>query len=145
MVDEFIHKNLADKRKEIQAYIGSLERDPEQARRELSSIIATERGVSIQRPQGDGLHGIGCVIPAMRSPVLSKPHLLPVRTAWSRWTLPITSLLQRSWTANRHLRRSIGYKVVQVLSRWEKVRKVTRLKKLGTVIVWWLIEGRNQC
>jgi hypothetical protein len=33
MAESFIHKNLADKRKEIQAYIGSLERDLEKARR----------------------------------------------------------------------------------------------------------------
>ena len=37
---------------------------------------------------------------------------------------------------DRHLRRSIGYKVVQVLRRWEKMRKVMRLKKIGTAIVW---------
>jgi hypothetical protein len=33
MAEAFIHKNLADKRKEIQAYIGSLERDLEKARK----------------------------------------------------------------------------------------------------------------
>jgi hypothetical protein len=44
LVDTFIHKNLADKRKQIQAYIDSLERDLGQARRDLSIIIATECG-----------------------------------------------------------------------------------------------------
>ena len=34
---------LADKRKEIEAYVGSLEQDLEQARRDLSAINATER------------------------------------------------------------------------------------------------------
>jgi phage shock protein A len=43
MTEPSINRNLADKRKEIQAYIGSLERDLEQARRDLSAIIATER------------------------------------------------------------------------------------------------------
>lgn len=62
MAEAFIHKNLADKRKEIQAYIGSLERDLEQARRDLSAIVATEESVSIQRPQGDGLHGTGSAV-----------------------------------------------------------------------------------
>ncbi len=42
MAEPHIHKNLADKRKEIQAYIGSLERDLELARRDLSAIVATE-------------------------------------------------------------------------------------------------------
>ena len=36
MAESFIHKNLADKRKEIQAYIGSLERDLVKARRDLN-------------------------------------------------------------------------------------------------------------
>ena len=43
MSEPHIHRNLADKRKEIQAYIGSLERDLERARRDLSAIVATER------------------------------------------------------------------------------------------------------
>ena len=35
MFESVIVKNLADKRKEIQAYIGSLEKGLEQARRDL--------------------------------------------------------------------------------------------------------------
>ena len=42
MAVAFINKNLADKRKEIQAHIGSLERDLEQARRDLSAVMATD-------------------------------------------------------------------------------------------------------
>lgn len=37
---------------------------------------------------------------------------------------------------DRHLRKVIGYKVVQLLRRREKVRQVVRLKKVGTAIVW---------
>ena len=54
-----------------------------------------------------------------------------------------------------HLGRSIGYKLVQVLRRWEKMGKVTRLKKVGTAIVWcrvllfiignFTVQKRNKC
>ena len=50
MAESFIHKNLADKRKEIQAYIGSLERDLEKARRDLSAIIVTEHVFQAKGP-----------------------------------------------------------------------------------------------
>ena len=43
MAVSFIHKNLADKRKEIQAYIGSLEREME-----ITSAITKETGSSFQ-------------------------------------------------------------------------------------------------
>jgi phage shock protein A len=43
MAEAHIHRNLADQRKQIQAYIGSLERDLGRARRDLSAIVATER------------------------------------------------------------------------------------------------------
>ena len=37
---------------------------------------------------------------------------------------------------DRHLRRSIGYKIVQIMRRWEKERKAVREKKVGMAIVW---------
>ena len=37
---------------------------------------------------------------------------------------------------DRHLRRSIGYKVVQIMRRRERERKAVREKKVGTAIVW---------
>ena len=40
MSESLVAKNLSAKRKEIQAYIGSLERDLEKARRDLSAIMA---------------------------------------------------------------------------------------------------------
>lgn len=57
MAESHIVKNLADKRKEIQAYIGSLEADLEQTRRDLSAIIATERvfpspGINFVKDEG---------------------------------------------------------------------------------------------
>ena len=50
MAEAHIIKNLSNKRKEIQAYIGSLEADLEQARNDLSAIVATERVIQARGP-----------------------------------------------------------------------------------------------
>jgi hypothetical protein len=47
MAESHINKKLSDKRKDI----GSLERDLEQARRDLSSILAAERCFSPEAPR----------------------------------------------------------------------------------------------
>ena len=63
MAECFIHKNLADKRKEIQAYIGWLEADLEQARRDLSAIIATERVFQSRGPNVTAYMNLASVFP----------------------------------------------------------------------------------
>ena len=37
---------------------------------------------------------------------------------------------------DRHLRKAIGYKLVQLLRQWKKKKKVERVGKVGTVVVW---------
>jgi hypothetical protein len=37
---------------------------------------------------------------------------------------------------DRHLRKAVTYKVVQIMRRWEVEKKVERLGKRGTVVVW---------
>jgi hypothetical protein len=56
MAESFIHKNLPDKRKEIQAYIGSLERDLEKARRDLSAKDTTHRATEKGAPKRASCH-----------------------------------------------------------------------------------------
>jgi hypothetical protein len=38
--------------------------------------------------------------------------------------------------SDRHLRKAIAYKVVQVMRRWERERKVTRLGKDRGAVLW---------
>ncbi|MBZ0262993.1 MAG: hypothetical protein K8F90_20595 [Hyphomicrobiales bacterium] len=51
MAESYIHRNLADKRKEILSYTGSLERDLDQVRRDLSAIVAIERVFQARGPK----------------------------------------------------------------------------------------------
>ena len=70
MAETHIHKNLADKRKEIQAYIGSLERDLEQARRDLSAIVATERVFQSKGPKVTAYMELAALFPRHELPKL---------------------------------------------------------------------------
>jgi len=53
IAESHLLKKLADKRKEIKAYIGSLEADLEQARRDLSAIVAIEKVFQACGPSED--------------------------------------------------------------------------------------------
>ena len=37
---------------------------------------------------------------------------------------------------DRHLRKAVAYKAIQVMRRWERERRVVRKSKIGTAIVW---------
>jgi hypothetical protein len=39
---------------------------------------------------------------------------------------------------DRHLRKAVTYKVIQIIRNWEKRRLVERVGKQGTVVVWLL-------
>ncbi len=137
MTEPLIDKNLADKRKEIQAYIGSLERDLEQARRDLSHIIATERVFQSRGPKVTAYMEMAALFPRHALPDLVKAALATSQDGMTASAIAahIISAMKLDETDHR-LRQAVSYKVVQVLRRWEKVRKVTRLKKVGTAIVW---------
>jgi hypothetical protein len=72
MAESFIHKNLADKRKEIQAYIGSLERDLEKARRDLSAIIVTEHVFQAKGPNVTAYMELSFLFPRHELPRLAR-------------------------------------------------------------------------
>lgn len=42
--------------------------------------------------------------------------------------------------ADKYVRKAITYRCVQVMRRWEKMRKVVRVEKVGTAIIWQLKE-----
>ena len=75
MAEAHIIKNLADKRKQIQAYIGSLEADLEQARRDLSAIVATERVFQARGPHVTAYMHLAHVFPRHQLPKLATAAL----------------------------------------------------------------------
>ncbi len=75
MSESLLSENLADKRKQIQAYIGSLEADLEQARRDLSAIVATERVFQARGPNVTAYMHLAHVFPRHELPKLAKAAL----------------------------------------------------------------------
>ena len=137
MSEPHIHRNLADKRKEIQAYIGSLERDLERARRDLSAIVATERVFQSKGSKVTAYMELAALFPRHALPDIVKAALATCPEGMATVDVANHIITAKNLDGKgRHLRRSVGYKVVQVLRRWEKVRKVARLKKVDTAIVW---------
>lgn len=136
MADPNMNKRLADKRKEIQAYIANPECDLETARRDLSAIMATEHIFKSRGPNVTAYMELSFLFPRHELPKLTQAAL---EAAPDGLTAPaIASQIIAAKGLNEtdnYLRRAIGYKLVQVLRRWEK---------MGTTIVWRLTQDRNQ-
>lgn len=137
MAESFIHKNLADKRKQIMAHIGSLEQDLEQARRDLSAIIATERVFQSRGPKVTAYMNLASVFPRHELPKLAREALAANPEGITAPQIASHVIAAKGLDAkDRHLCKAIGYKAVQLLRQWEKKRKVERMGKMGTAIVW---------
>ena len=140
MSESLLSKNLADKRREIKAYIGSLERDMEKARRDLSAIMATEHIFQARGPNVTAYMELSYLFPRHELPNLAKAALEASPDGMTAPQIALHVCEVKGLDVNdRHLRRNIGYKVVQAMRRWEKAQKVTRTKKMGTAIVWRLV------
>lgn len=128
---------LDTKRKEIESHIGSLEQDLEQARRDLSAILAATKVFSAEGYK---------VTAYMQLTKLFPRHVLPklCQTALNEATdgISTTGIAAHIIAAtgldqgDRHLRKSIAYKVVQHMRRMERERKVVRVGKDGGAIIW---------
>ena len=137
MAESFIHKNLADKRKEIQTYIGSLERGLEKARRDLSAIIVTEHVFQAKGPNVTAYMELSFLFPRHELPRLARAAMEANPDGITAPQIASHVIAVKGLNADdRHLRRSIGYKIVQIMRRWEKERKAVREKKVGMAIVW---------
>jgi hypothetical protein len=128
VAEPLINRNLAAMRLEIEAYIVSLNRDLEQARRDLSAVIAT-----------------AYMNLAYLFPRHELPKLAIAAFAGSNGQLTTTQIAAQIGAAkglnetDRHLRKAITYKFIQLMKQWEKRRKVERVGKEKAVVVWRLV------
>ena len=137
MSESLLSENLADKRREIMAYIGSLEQELEQARRDLSAIVATERVFQARGPNVTAYMHLAHVFPRHELPKLAKAALEATPDGMSTAQVAAHVIAAKGLnTTDKRLRKAIGYKLVQLLRQWEKKRKVERVGKVGTVVVW---------
>lgn len=128
---------LATKRAEIQAYIASLERDLEQARRDLSAVLATEKVFSGEGVVPVAYMNLSKVFPRNEIPKLIWPVLEAATDAVSTRDLAAHVIAVKGLDGDdRHLRKALAYKIVQITRRWERERKLRRVGKVGTSVMW---------
>ena len=128
---------LSDKRREIEAHIGSLEQDLEQARRDLSAILAAIKVFSADGPRVTAYMNLSRLFPRHELPKLAKAALEAAPDGLSTVAIAAHVIAAKGLDAgDRHLRKAIAYKAVQVLRRWEKERKIVRIGKERGALVW---------
>ena len=129
---------LNAKRLEIEAHIGSLERDLDQARRDLSAVLATIKVFSADGPKVTAYMQMAKVFPRHELPKLVRMALDAAPAGVSTVGFAAAHVIAAKGldSGDRHLRKAIAYKVVQVMQRWERERRVTRAGKEGAAVVW---------
>ena len=131
---------LTTKRKQIEAYITSLERDLEMARRDLSAILAATKVFTGEGPVPKSYMNLTKVFPRHEIPKLIWPVLEAATAPTSTRDLAAHVIAAKGLDgSDRHLRKALAYKIVQITRRWEKERKLKRVGKVGTAIMWTLI------
>ncbi len=133
---QVIH-TLATKRAEIQAYITKLEHDIEQARRDLSAVLATEKVFSGEGVVPKAYLNLSKVFPRHEIPKLIWPVLEAATAPISTRNLAYHVMAAKGLDAtDKHLRKALAYKVVQIVRRWERQGKVRRAGKDASAITW---------
>lgn len=128
---------LTTKRKEIEAHIGSLEADLEQARRDLSAILAATKVFSAEGVRVTAYMNLSRLLPRKELPKLARVALEAATEGISTKSIAAHVIDVKGLDgADRHLRKAIAYKLIQVLRRWERERQVVRLGKDGSAVLW---------
>lgn len=128
---------LATKRKEIEAHIGSLEQDLEQARRDLSAILAATKVFSAEGYKVTAYMQLSKLFPRHVLPKLCQTALNEATDGISTTGIAAHIIAAKGLDqGDRHLRKAIAYKVVQHMRRLERERRVVRLGKVSGAVVW---------
>lgn len=142
MSDPQVLNTLRAKADNLQGYIAKLERDLEQARIDLSHVVAT---MHLFNAPADG-EAFPMHYDIHR---LFKPREIGQLCHEALADGPKSTVELAEWviakkkfpTADRHLRTSVAYRIVQALRMQEKRRgPVARLGKRGGAIIWQLRE-----
>ena len=128
---------LSEKKSEIEAHIGSLERDLDQARRDMSAILATIKVFSGEAVVPTAYMNLSKVFPRFELPRLCKAALEAAQGPLSTRAIAAYIIQAKGLDqGDRHLRKAIAYKVVQHMRRLERERKVKRQGKNSGAVVW---------
>ncbi len=128
---------LTAKRKQIEAYITSLERDLEQARRDLSAILAATKVFTGDGPVPTAYMNLSKIFPRHEIPKLIWPLLEAATAPLSTRDLAAHVIAAKGLDGqDRHLRKAVAYKIIQIMRRWERERKLKRTGKVAAAIMW---------
>lgn len=135
---EQVINTLNTKRHEIEAHIGSLEQDLEQARRDLSAILAAIKVFSAEGPKVTAYMNLHRLFPRHELPKLARAALDAAPDGISTVGIAAYVIAEKGLDGDdRHLRSAIAYKLVQIMRRWERQQRVTRVgKEKGGAVVW---------
>lgn len=141
MSDPQVINTLRSKADNLQGYIAKLERDIEQARADLAHVLATLH--LFEAPADGEPHPLHYDIHR-----LFKPREMASLCHEALASGPLSTIELAEWViarkqfpgADRHLRKSIAYKIVQALRMQERRGvKVARAGKRAGALVWRLI------
>ncbi len=128
---------LSSKRQEIEAHILSLERDLEQARRDLSAIVAAAKVFSADGPKITAYMNFGRLLPRHELPRLAMEALQASPDGMSTTAIASHVLTVKGLDgADRHLRTAMALKLVHLLRQWERRKRVVRIGRNRNAIVW---------
>ena len=128
---------LEEKRKDIVAYIEQLERDLEQARRELSAVAAAITVFKADSPSLKPYMNMTRIFPRGEMSKLCRAYFEANPGGADTHQLADYVIAEKGLdTHDRHLRSSIAFKIVQLMRSWERRGVVGRLGKNGALIVW---------
>ncbi len=137
MADPQVINTLSQKRKEIEAHIGSLERDLEDARRDLSAILAVIKVFSADGHRVTAYMNLTRLFPRHELPKLCQQALETHPNGMNTREMALFVIQAKELDhTDRHLRQSVAYKIVQIMRRWEKQGRARRLGKVSGAIVW---------
>ncbi len=139
MADIQVINTLDAKRREIEieAHIGSLEQDLEQARRDLSAILSAIKVFSADGVKVTAYMNLSRLFPRHELPKLALTALEASPAGLSTTAIAGAVIAAKGLDGgDRHLRKALAYKLVQIARRWERQGKVVRVGKVGSAVVW---------
>jgi hypothetical protein len=129
---------LNAKRQDIEGYIADLERKIEEARRDLAHVLATIRLFAGEDGERVTAYmNLTRLFPRNELPRLAREAVEAAPDGIDTRAIALHVIEAKGLDASdRHLRKAIAYKLVQVLRRQEKRGEVGRAGKRAGTVIW---------
>lgn len=137
MADPQVLNTLHTKREAIETYIADMERKIEEARSDLAHVLATIRLFAGEGERVTAYMNLTRLFPRNELPRLAREALEAHPDGIDTRAIALHVIAAKGLDASdRHLRKAIAYKLVQVLRRQERRGEVNRSGKTSGAIIW---------